>query len=255
MRARFGEFTLDTEQRQLLHQSRPLHLTPKAFALLEYLIERRPRVLTKSQILEHVWPATFVSEENLASIVKEIRKALGDEAGAPRFVRTVRGFGYAFGADVDVELGSGAPALREVEERSPYPGLSSFTEKDAGVFFGREAEVRTLWERIRSRRLLAVIGPSGVGKTSFVRAGVIASRPEGWAAVHATPGSNPALAFAQALTPELVGDADAMKDLLRGSRSSPRPARPSESSRSRSAGAHTTRRRLWSWTSSRSCSH
>ena len=55
-------------------------------------------------------------------------------------------------------------------------GCSSFTEKDAGVFFGREREVEELWERIRSRRLLAVIGPSGAGKTSFVRAGVVARR-------------------------------------------------------------------------------
>ena len=91
-----------------------------------------------------------------------------------------------------------AAALLEVEERSPYPGLQSFTEKDAGFFFGREREVEELWGRIRSRKLLAVIGPSGVGKTSFVRAGVIPSRPEGWAAVHATPGSNRTVADSSA---------------------------------------------------------
>ena len=62
---------------------------------------------------------------------------------------------------------------------SPYPGLGSFTEADAGRFFGREGEVEALWQRIRARRLLAVIGPSGAGKTSFVRAGVVASRPVG----------------------------------------------------------------------------
>jgi WD40 repeat protein len=55
-----------------------------------------------------------------------------------------------------------------------------------------------------------------VGKTSFVRAGVIASRPEGWAAVHATPGSNPGLGLAQALTPDLAGDAEAIGELLAG---------------------------------------
>jgi hypothetical protein len=115
-----------------------------------------------------------------------------------------------------LEAPTGMPALLEVEERSPYPGLQSFTEKEAAIFFGREREVEELWGRIRSRKLLAVIGPSGVGKTSFLRAGVIASRPGGWAAVHATLGSNPALGLAQALTPELVGDADVMKDLLRG---------------------------------------
>jgi serine/threonine protein kinase len=89
---------------------------------------------------------------------------------------------------------TGAAFLEEVEERSPYPGLSAFTEKDAAVFFGREAEIQALWERIRARKLLAVIGPSGVGKTSLLRAGVIPARPEGWAA-DATPGSNPPWAW------------------------------------------------------------
>ncbi len=129
---------------------------------------------------------------------------------------------YGSGHDVAMVLEavlaapSEAVSLLEVEERSPYPGLCSFTEKDAGVFFGREREVEELWGRIRNRKLLAVIGPSGVGKTSFVRAGVIASRPEGWAAVHATPGSNPGLGLARALTPELAGDAEADRELLAG---------------------------------------
>ena len=91
-----------------------------------------------------------------------------------------------------------------------------FTEKDAGVFFGREEEVQALWEKIHSRRLLAVIGASGVGKTSFLRAGVIPARPEGWSAVHVTPGSNPALGLARALTAELAGDPEAMGELLGG---------------------------------------
>ena len=92
---------------------------------------------------------------------------------------------YASGHDVAMVLEavlaapSGAAALQEVEERSPYPGLSSFTEKDASVFFGREREVEGLWGRIPNRRLLAVIGPSGAGKTSFVRAGVLPARPRG----------------------------------------------------------------------------
>ena len=112
-----------------------------------------------------------------------------------------------------LEGGSAATALREVEERSPYPGLSSFTEADAGHFFGREQEVKDLWERLRGRRLLAVIGPSGAGKTSFVRAGVVASRPEGWAAIVSTPGTAPLRNLGQALGPELSGDPEALRKL------------------------------------------
>jgi WD40 repeat protein len=111
---------------------------------------------------------------------------------------------------------AGAALLQEMEERSPYPGLAAFTEKDAAVFFGREAEIKALWQRLQNRKLLAVIGPSGAGKTSFLRAGVFPARPEGWTAVCATPGARPFLGLAQALTPELAGDAEAMADLLRG---------------------------------------
>ncbi|MEO8053860.1 MAG: protein kinase [Acidobacteriota bacterium] len=111
---------------------------------------------------------------------------------------------------------SGSALLDEVEEKSPYPGMASFTERDASVFFGREAEVKALWERILQRPLLGVIGPSGAGKTSLLRAGVMASRPDGWAVAYATPGSNPAVGLARGLTPELAGDASAIGALLGG---------------------------------------
>ncbi|MGE0455324.1 MAG: winged helix-turn-helix domain-containing protein [Vicinamibacteria bacterium] len=117
MRARFAEFVLDTELRQVLRGREALPLTPKAFALLEHLVEQRPRALSKGQLLAHVWPATFVSEANLSSLIKEIRRALGDEAGSPRFIRTLRGFGYAFAADVEGE----SPGHGHVSEAAPSP--------------------------------------------------------------------------------------------------------------------------------------
>jgi len=109
---------------------------------------------------------------------------------------------------------AGATWLSELEERSPYPGLLSFTEKDAAVFFGREDEVKGLWRRIADRRLLAVIGPSGAGKTSFVRAGVVASRPAGWGAIVCSPGAAPMRSLGQALAPELAADPEALRRLL-----------------------------------------
>jgi WD40 repeat protein len=102
-----------------------------------------------------------------------------------------------------------------LEERGPYPGLHFFTEEDAGRFYGREGEIEALWARLRERRLLAVIGPSGAGKTSFVRAGVVATRPSGWAAAVTTPGTSPLLMLGQALAPELAGDPQALRQLVR----------------------------------------
>jgi hypothetical protein len=125
----------------------------------------------------------------------------------------------AGGARLELEEVVGRRRGRErqdLEERSPYPGLHAFAEEDAGFFFGREREVAELWGKLCERPLVAVIGPSGVGKTSFLRAGVIVGRPEGWGAVWVTPGANPALGLARALTGELAGDVEAIGELLSG---------------------------------------
>jgi hypothetical protein len=100
------------------------------------------------------------------------------------------------------------------EPRGPYPGLSPFAEEDAGRFFGREAEAEALWEKLRREGLLGLIGPSGAGKTSFVRAGLVPSRPRGWGAIVATPGRAPLRSLGQALVGELPSDADTMRQLL-----------------------------------------
>jgi DNA-binding winged helix-turn-helix (wHTH) protein len=101
MRARFGECTLDTGSRQLLRRGTAVRLTGKAFRLLEVLIENRPTALSKDQIQDLVWPGVFVSEANLTSLITELRKAIGDDAHDPSFIRTVYGFGYAFSGDVE----------------------------------------------------------------------------------------------------------------------------------------------------------
>ena len=100
MNVRFAEFTLDLDARQLHGPNGELHLSPKAFALLKVLAENRPRALSKNELHEHLWPATFVSEVNLVTLIAEVRDALGDDARKPRFIRTAHRFGYAFCAPV-----------------------------------------------------------------------------------------------------------------------------------------------------------
>jgi len=92
----FGPFTLDDGARQLYRNGEPIHLSPKAFDLLARLAERRPDAISKSDLLDTLWPGTFVSEGNLAVLIAEIRGALSDSAQRPAFVRTVQRFGYAF---------------------------------------------------------------------------------------------------------------------------------------------------------------
>ena len=99
MKLRLGELTFDAETRQLLRGRQEIHLSPKAFELLRMLIEQRPRVLSKAELHQRLWPDTFVSDTNLASLVAEIREALGDTAKQPRFIRTAQRFGYAFSGE------------------------------------------------------------------------------------------------------------------------------------------------------------
>ena len=70
----------------------------------------------------------------------------------------------------------------------PYPGLASFDEGDAEYFFGREAEVEAVWTKLQSAQLLGIIGASGAGKSSFIGAGLIPSKPDGWVVARCTPG-------------------------------------------------------------------
>ena len=115
MTAWFGEYALDEARRELLHRGAPVHLTPKAYELLRLLLERRPAAVSKAGIHDRIWPGTFVSDVNLATLVFEIRSAIGDDPHAPRYIRTVRGFGYAFcdaGDATPVAPSAGAAAVQ-----------------------------------------------------------------------------------------------------------------------------------------------
>ena len=99
MRVRFGDRELDSETRQLFVGGKEVHLHPKAFQFLELLLENRPKAVSKNAIHEKLWPGTFVSDGTLASLVVEVRHAIGDDAHQSRLVRTVHRFGYAFCGD------------------------------------------------------------------------------------------------------------------------------------------------------------
>jgi DNA-binding winged helix-turn-helix (wHTH) protein len=109
MKVRFGPFTLDSGARALLKDGRPVHLSPKAFDVLEILTARRPNVVSKDVLLAEVWPGKVVEEANLAMAVGEIRKALGDDSKPPAIVVTVARHGYRFAAELqDLDAGEAA---------------------------------------------------------------------------------------------------------------------------------------------------
>ena len=100
MTVSFGDLTLDTDTRQIRRGAVAVPISPKAFELLTVLVDARPRALSKADLHERLWPDTYVTESNLAGLVAEIRRAIGDDARTPRFVPTVQRFGYAFAGDL-----------------------------------------------------------------------------------------------------------------------------------------------------------
>lgn len=101
MKARFGPFTIDAARRQLARGSADIHLTPKAFDLLLLLVREAPRVVSKGELHESLWPDSFVSDASLAELVKELRRALDDRNREAPVIRTAHRIGYALCLDVD----------------------------------------------------------------------------------------------------------------------------------------------------------
>ena len=110
MRLSFGDCVADFDTREVLRAGRPVHLEPRALRLLELLITARPRVLSKEELQETLWPKTFVTGRSLARLAGDLRKALGDGTAAPKYIRTVHRVGYAFCAQA-------APLARDARER------------------------------------------------------------------------------------------------------------------------------------------
>ena len=110
----FGPFTVDLETRLLTRQGQEVRLSGKAFELLVILARARPKALSKKELQEALWPSTFVAEANLSNLVAEIREALGDDARAPIFIRTVHRFGYAFRGDATTVARHADPKMATV---------------------------------------------------------------------------------------------------------------------------------------------
>jgi DNA-binding winged helix-turn-helix (wHTH) protein len=95
----FGDCLFDSERRVLSRAAQEVHLTPKAFRLLELLIEKRPNPVSKGELMSTLWPDAVVAEGSLSNLVAEVRDALGDSARGGRYLRTFHRYGYAFCGD------------------------------------------------------------------------------------------------------------------------------------------------------------
>ena len=141
MLIKFATTTIDVDARSVSRDQRHVHLTPKAFDVLVLLALARPRVVPKAEILDRVWPGTFVTDASLARTVHEIRDAVADTDGA--IIRTVHGHGYAFTAEAVDEyppLQPAPPAAAPLGPRraSLHLGLQAVPLRDGDLVIGRD---------------------------------------------------------------------------------------------------------------------
>src|SRR5437764_15402005 len=96
----FGHFTLDMEEGRLLRNGQPVPLKPKVLETLLALVESSGHVIEKKELMQRLWPDSFVEEANLAVNISQLRKALGDDDNVEQFIETAPKRGYRFAAQV-----------------------------------------------------------------------------------------------------------------------------------------------------------
>ena len=163
MNYRFDDCELDLGRVVLRRAGEPVPVEPQVFDLLRCLIERRGHMVTKEELLDIVWGDRFVSESALTSRIKSARRAVGDDGSTQRIIRTVHGKGYEFVAPV-VEDG-GDPADDD-RARPPSARPSPIPLAVHGLI-GRDELLVQLGRELHESRLLTIVGPAGVGKTSI----------------------------------------------------------------------------------------
>lgn len=180
----FGGFRLHLTQRTLVRNGELVALTPKGIDLLILLVQSRGQLLEKDELMNALWPGTFVEEGNLSQNIFILRRLLGDDRNGNSFIQTVPRKGYRFVASVAeadaAALGNGLSGAAHFallsdywSRHSPFRSLQVFEPEDAWLFFGRDTETNDLLARLGRSSVLAMVGNSGSGKSSLVRAGLI----------------------------------------------------------------------------------
>ncbi len=162
----FGPYRLDA-RRGLWRGKREVRLQPRALALLGFLLQRPGELITKEEVFRAVWPETVVSDGALTSCIRELRKALQDDAQQPRYIETLHRRGYRFIARLSFSSPktTSSGAGRSTAALPPAPEL----------LVGRESELREFHRWLAracegERQIVFVTGEPGIGKTTMVEA-------------------------------------------------------------------------------------
>ncbi len=156
---RFADCELDLARVVLQRDGREVKLEPQVFDVLTFLVQHRGEVVRKEQLLDEIWGDRFVSESALTTRIKSARQAVGDDGNRQSIIRTVHGKGYEFVAAVNVVE---ATSIAE-RDTAPVDRLPAALQP----LIGRELLLDLLVGALAEHRLITLVGPGGVGKTSL----------------------------------------------------------------------------------------
>lgn len=156
----FAQFQLIPARRALLESEVPVSLGGRAFDILSLLVERAGDVVSKDELIARAWPDTCVEEANLRVHVSALRKALGEARSGCRFIENIAGRGYSF--VVPVNAASTAP-LPEAPPAACQDGLPCASHR----IIGRADALTDVACLLRQHRLVSIVGPGGIGKTTL----------------------------------------------------------------------------------------
>ncbi|MGE5161065.1 MAG: ATP-binding protein [Betaproteobacteria bacterium] len=161
-----GRVEVRPEQRQLLIDGQPADVGARAFDVLEALLARRERVVSKDELLDLVWPGVVVEENNLQVQVSALRKVLGRDA-----IATIPGRGYRLTLRSDVIAGGdAAPASDAAGARAPAADTRGNLPLLVEPPIGRDTELAALRALVGRCRLVSIVGPGGIGKSTVATA-------------------------------------------------------------------------------------
>ncbi|MET0210470.1 MAG: winged helix-turn-helix domain-containing protein [Burkholderiaceae bacterium] len=179
LRFLLGDWQVESAGRRLQRGEASLTLEPRPMAVLLALCAQPGAVVSADALLQACWPDAVTGDNPVHKVVAGLRRALGDSATEPRYIETIRKQGYRLLAPIEI-LSEQGPRSQTNGWRgqSPFRGLDAFDARHASVFFGRDAAVQALHERLTQQwaagqALVVLLGPSGSGKTSLVQAGLI----------------------------------------------------------------------------------
>ncbi len=178
----FGEWQVDATSCTLTHHQRqqPVKVEPRAMDVLVALCSRAGEILSAEDLLRSCWDGLAVGDNQVHKAIAQLRKLLGDDPGQVRYIENIRKRGYRTVAPVTIVSDlTATTAPSDWSEDSPFVGLDAFDESRSSVFFGRDAAITALRETLLRQAqmpgggMVLVLGASGSGKTSLIRAGLL----------------------------------------------------------------------------------